>query len=1073
MTRTALGRRPFLRAADLRILVAMMVGAAIFGVVDGSFWKGLLPETIAYRPAILFALILVFGWRGLVCSQIVFLAAFALFNGWQGALLLTPLFLVSHACAFWTARTFRGKGSWLSTEKSTLAFLAAAAIAPLLPSLLGAPAVGMLGIKRHSEVPQFVDIWLRGVAAILVLTPAVLMGSRKLAEWGGVSTGDEPPPPMSGRNILELAVETAVWAVALWMTVEFKARYGLNITYLTFLPPLAFTLLRGMRMATLAIAANGILATTLWSQLHWAGILPVNDLRLLIALYSTTILVMASVVDERKRASRQVGRLRMEEAALRKSEEHFRTLANSAPVMVWQSGTDKLCTFFNEPWLKFTGRTLTEELGDGWAAGVHPDDLDRCLTTYASSFDARRSFQMEYRLRRADGEYRWILDEGAQLYRDGEFAGYIGSCIDITELKRADEALCESEERFRKVFEEGPIGLALVGKDRRFVKVNAALCQMVGYSEASLLQMTFADITHPDDLRADLVLAELLFRGEIPFYTLRKRYVKKTGEIIWISLTASLIHNGEGEPIYGLAMIKDITEVQRAEDALRQSEHHLVSIYNTVEDVIFHLAVEPEEHYRIISVNAAFLRVTGLRQEEVVGKTMNEVIPEPSLTMVLGKYRQAIEENTVVHWEETSDYPAGRLTGEVSVAPVFDKTGTCTHLVGSVHDITERKRAQEIEGRLASDLARSRDDIRALAASLMRAQEAERRRVSRELHDHICHQLGSLAREISTLAAGPLPSKNVRAKLEEIRAHVVKTSQETQQIAHQMHTSVLDDLGLVASLKGLCRQFSEQHPAIALDFENRDLPDSIPREVSNCLYRIAEESLQNIAKHSGAKSVSVRLGSNEGTVVLTIRDDGAGFDVMAVQGKGGLGLISMKERAHSLNGNLTVTSQPGHGTQITLKVPLHLPQPIERPRVLLADDHPVVLEEIRSILAPNYEIVETVADGCALVEAALRLKPDLIVVDITMPLLNGIEAAVRIKKSLPEIKLLFVTMHSSTGHVKAAFEAGGTGYVLKSGLREELPDAVKYVLGGRTYVSKDLSTDYVERLQNPKRASHS
>jgi PAS domain-containing protein len=278
-----------------------------------------------------------------------------------------------------------------------LAFLAAAAIAPLFPALLGESALRVIGITRSGEVPQFVESWLRGFAAILVLAPALLMcGSRKLAEWGGVNTVGEPPHPMSRRNVLELAVETTVWAVALWMTVEFKARYGLNITYLTFLPPLAFTLLRGMRAATLAIAANGFVATTLWSQMHWAGALPVNDLRLLIAIYSTAILVMASVVDERKRASRQVVELRLEEAALRKSEEHFRTLANSAPVMVWLSGTDKLCTFFNEPWLKFTGRMLTEELGDGWAAGVHPDDLDHCLATYTSSFDARQNFEMQY-----------------------------------------------------------------------------------------------------------------------------------------------------------------------------------------------------------------------------------------------------------------------------------------------------------------------------------------------------------------------------------------------------------------------------------------------------------------------------------------------------------------------------------------------------------------------------------------------------------------------------------------------------------------------------------------------------
>jgi PAS domain S-box-containing protein len=493
---------------------------------------------------------------------------------------------------------------------------------------------------------------------------------------------------------------------------------------------------------------------------------------------------------------------------------------------------------------------------------------------------------------------------------------------DVTERKRMTEALRESEERFRRVFEEGPLGLALVGKDYRFVKVNTALCKLMDYPEASLLQMTFADITHPDDLQADLVLAELLFKREIPFYTMRKRYVKKNGEIIWISLTASLIHDGEGEPIYGLAMIKDITDVQRAEDALREGEQRLVSIYNTVEDVIFHLAVEPEGQFRIISVNTAFLKVTGLSREKVVGKTVNEVILEPSLTMALGRYRQAIEEHTVVHWEETSDYPAGRLTGEVSVAPVFDKTGTCTHLVGSIHDITEIKRAQEIERRLASDLTASRDEIRALAASLMRAQEDERRRLSRELHDHICHQLASLAVDLGKLTVSPQPPENARAQLEQIRARVIKTSQETHDIAYQMHTAILDDLGLVASLKGLCGQFSERYPDIALDFEDNGPSASIPNEVASCLYRVAEEGLQNIAKHSRAKGVSVRLGFKKRAVVLTIQDDGDGFDSKAVKGHGGLGLISMEERARSVNGKLTITSQPGHGTHISLEGPL-------------------------------------------------------------------------------------------------------------------------------------------------------
>jgi PAS domain S-box-containing protein len=138
---------------------------------------------------------------------------------------------------------------------------------------------------------------------------------------------------------------------------------------------------------------------------------------------------------------------RQAESALLESEERFWNMADAAPVMIWVSGPDKLGAFFNKGWLDFTGRTREQELGHGWAEGVHPDDLGRCLAIYFESFDARRSFAMEYRLRRADGEYRWVLDNGVPRFQPGgAFAGYIGSCIDITDLKRAQvEALARQK----------------------------------------------------------------------------------------------------------------------------------------------------------------------------------------------------------------------------------------------------------------------------------------------------------------------------------------------------------------------------------------------------------------------------------------------------------------------------------------------------------------------------------------------------------------------------------------------------------------------------------------------------
>jgi two-component system, LuxR family, sensor kinase FixL len=258
---------------------------------------------------------------------------------------------------------------------------------------------------------------------------------------------------------------------------------------------------------------------------------------------------------------------------LRESEARFRGMADAAPVMIWMSDPDKLCSFFNKGWLDFTGRSLEQELGNGWAEGVHSEDFDRCFQVYATAFDARQSFTMEYRLRRNDGHYRWVLDNGApRIASDGTFLGYIGSCVDITERKQA-------QDRFRLVVEASPNGIVLVNPQGHIVLVNAGGERLFGYQREELIGQG-VEVLVPERFRGQAALphparfhaatAGAMGTGLELFGR------RKDGTEFPVEIGSNLIESPEGTLL--LCVIVDISARQEAEAQTRQQREQIAHL---------------------------------------------------------------------------------------------------------------------------------------------------------------------------------------------------------------------------------------------------------------------------------------------------------------------------------------------------------------------------------------------------------------------------------------------------------------------------------------------------------------
>lgn len=382
---------------------------------------------------------------------------------------------------------------------------------------------------------------------------------------------------------------------------------------------------------------------------------------------------------------------RKSDIALKESETQYKNLANSGLSLTWTSGTDKLCNYFNETWLKFTGRTLEQEMGNGWAEGVHPDDFDKCLETYVSAFDKREAFEMEYRLRHVSGEYRWILDLGTPNYNSkNEFVGYIGNCFDITERKQIEVSLLEAEWKFKALFELGPIGVAYhrmiydeAGKpfDYYFIDANDSYNKLTGVSPKGMtVRQAFPGIEND------------------PFDWIGKfGHVAKTGETI--RFEQFLEANGrwydcagyQYKPDHFVVAFNEITERKKAEKALQESEEKYRLF---TENSGLGVGVYSPDG-KVILYNQKALKDMGGVAADFVGKSIFEIFDTDSAKIYYNRLQKALEQEKSTEYEDYVSLPTSDYWYLSNFTRIKNDKNEIIAVQIISKDISERRRAEQ------------------------------------------------------------------------------------------------------------------------------------------------------------------------------------------------------------------------------------------------------------------------------------------------------------------------------------------------------------------------------------------
>lgn len=595
---------------------------------------------------------------------------------------------------------------------------------------------------------------------------------------------------------------------------------------------------------------------------------------------------------------------KLAEQALEQSEKSYRRIVETAEEGIWVIDTETRTTFANPKMARMLGYSVDEMMGKPLDAFM--DDEARAS---AAEHVRRRQLgiaeQHEFRFLRKDGASVWTLMATSPIYDDdGAYAGALAMVTDISERKKTEQALEESEQRFRAVFEQAAVGIAVIDTPTgRYVDVNQRMCEINQRTREEMLRLTFMDVTHPADLQADLEQMEQLKAGSISSFHMEKRNVAPDGTLTWINLTVAPMWRPGEPPLRHIAVVKDISERKLAEFNYRRELAYNQALVNYTSAFIVVMDVEG----RFVHGNAAFFSAMGYSEQEVIGKTPWEIGLMDAQETVRSKERFA----RLLRGEDNP--PADvrlRTRGGAWHAVELRSTSTRTpdgkldRIVITGTDMTERNYLQR---------------------EILRVVEQELARVGHDLHDGVGQTMTGMVIMMETLVA----ELQGEAREHATRIHQLMNESvaEVRRMSHGLSPTSVKYRGLAGALNLLAEtvRTNFRTPCVC-DVDTSIVIDNEEKEAH--LFRIAQEAVNNALRHGKPDKVQITLQAmGAGECELRIEDDGIGMkkSKKASEHGPGIGMRVMEYRANLIGGRLKIHPKPKRGLVVTCQFDIDVP----------------------------------------------------------------------------------------------------------------------------------------------------